>query len=106
MSASPCTPDQLRTQISLWREQITEGYDEGDSLRGSADVLLDSLVASVTALVRLEETLAADDVRRIVFSEEATRFRAQANKHTVGLPYADNRYVRLLDDVRGAVSAP
>lgn len=47
-----------------------------------------------------------DRLRMLVFSEEASRFRDEASRHVVGQPYADNRYLRLLDDVRRILGTP
>ena len=44
-------------------------------------------------------TLAAA-VEALVNSAEAEKFRDDACRHVVQQPYADNRYVRLLDDIR------
>lgn len=43
-------------------------------------------------------------VDAVVHAPETDRFRAEANQHTVEQPYADNRYVRLLDDLRALVA--
>ena len=50
-------------------------------------------------------TRAVAAVEALVFSEQADEYRAAACQHVVAQPYADNRYVRLLDDVRAAIAA-
>lgn len=45
-------------------------------------------------------------IRSLVTSAEAVQYRDEACRHAVAQPYADNRYVRLLDDVRAVVSPP
>jgi hypothetical protein len=43
-------------------------------------------------------------IRALVHSTEADQYRDQACRHTVEQPYADNRYVRLLDAIRAALA--
>lgn len=42
-------------------------------------------------------------IRDLVRAPEADRYRDEACRHVVAQPYADNRYVRLLDAIREAV---
>lgn len=51
-----------------------------------------------------ESALAA--VRALVTSEQANQYRDEACRGVVALPYASNRYVRLLDDIRAALATP
>jgi len=42
-------------------------------------------------------------VRAVAFAPQADQFRDEACRHAVKQPYADNRYVRLLDEIRDLV---
>lgn len=52
-------------------------------------------------LLRAERVI--ERVKSLVESPEATTYRDEATRHVVAQPYADNRYVRLLDAIRDVV---
>jgi hypothetical protein len=63
-----------------------------------------------TAEKYLARALAAEDrlaqIAGLAWSTEASTFRDDACRHRVAQPYADNRYVRLLDSLRDVVAPP
>jgi len=54
---------------------------------------------------QVERDALQERLEAIVRSPEADQYRDEATRHAVAQPYADNRYVRLLDDVRAVLDA-
>lgn len=54
---------------------------------------------------RDQDRAVLEQIRKLVHSPEAEERRNDACRHVVSQPYADNRYVRLLDDIREALRA-
>lgn len=77
---------------------------ERDEAQAKAARHYAAFVGSEAALARAESALAA--VRALVTSEQAEQYRDEACRGVVALPYASNRYVRLLDDLRAVLPAP
>jgi hypothetical protein len=66
---------------------MEEGYEQG---RAAGLAERDALRERLEAIVR---------------DPQADLYRDEATRHAVAQPYADNRYVRLLDDVRAVLDA-
>ncbi len=72
-------------------------------LRANLIDLMEKLAPVVTAVVSGDDL--RDRVAALAYSPEADEFRDQACRHAVVHPYTENRYVRLLDDLRAVLTA-
>jgi hypothetical protein len=75
-------------------EALIEAVQNGDEV-----AFVNRLLARDTLRARVAA------VERIVRDPQADTYRDEATRHAVAQPYADNRYVRLLDDVRAVLDA-
>ena len=87
---------------AIIRQAIHNSHDQ--TYRFPEDV--EAHVERVTALLareRDEARAVVERVRALVRNEKADEFRAEAARGVAQLPYANNRYVRLLDDIRAVI---
>jgi hypothetical protein len=91
-------PDNARSEIERLTAEVKHWKDHAEEAgEGFSRVCKD---AARTGARRRE---LVRQIQALVESPEATQYRDEACRHVVNQPYADNRYVRLLDAIREVV---
>lgn len=95
------------------RERLNRLYRRRDYLRdlarrGQTNTYDDAEESALTWVLDYadeadRDRAALDQVRTLLHSEQVEKFRDEAARGTVALPYASNRYMRLVDDLRAAI---
>lgn len=83
--------ERLRAEVKHWKDHAEEAG------AGFTQVCKD---AARTGARRRE---LVRQIRDLVESPEANQYRDEACRHVVNQPYADNRYVRLVDAIREVI---
>ena len=98
------TNDRLNRRVQIAEaavHELTTGTGNGKARPVAAEMWARCQETHERHCPRAERAEAAlADLRALAHSPESDKFRDEACRNAVALPYASNRYVRLLDDLR------
>lgn len=111
-AAQRAKAENERDRLARWKAEALPVLDGLQEIGRALDLPLGTRVTGPQALKAIEALLAERDrlaaaverVEALVFSDQSDQFRSEAARGKVALPYASNRYLWLLDDLRSALS--